>query len=94
MTHPLRLSELSNARSIRHRQAAVTVRREKDALVIVPGAIGILKEDALVEPVPSRLRVTSENGDVVKPSSGKMFVITTETFDPHHCVAEVPIGRF
>lgn len=92
MTHPLRPTEIRQARAIGRLRAAVTVRRDGKNLVIVD--IGILKADALVERLPDRLQVVSEDGKPVKPSQGKIFVITIESFDPCHAVAEIPAEGF
>lgn len=78
-----------SAHPLSARRAAVTVERNGVDLVIAPGSIGVLKLGALVTEVPNYLRVVSADGDVIRPSNGKRFYITTETFDPLHCVAEL-----
>lgn len=94
MTHALRKDEAAGARSIGRRRAAVHVRLEKDRLVVVAGSISVLDDDALVTPVPERLRVVDEDGDVVVPSEGTLFLMTTETFDPYHLVTQLPKGEW
>ncbi len=88
--HPVRKNELYSARTINRPRAAVRVRLERTGLVIVPGEISVLKNDAFVVPLPDRLRVVSEDGEVVKPSDGSIFLITTETMNPFHLVTQLP----
>lgn len=90
MTHVLRTSELYATRPIGKRRAAVHVRLEKNRLVIVVGHIAVLDDSAQVVPVPERLLVVDEDGEVVEPSDGAMFLMTTETFDPYHIVTQLP----
>lgn len=90
MTHCLRRKELEERRSLGCRRAAVTVRLEESRLVIVEGSIGVLDDYTQITPVPARLTVVSEAGEVLKPSKGSAFFMTTETFDPCHLVVELP----
>lgn len=88
MSHPLRSDEAAK-RPIGKAWACVTVRRiDHKRLQIQPGSIGVLKVDAMVAPLPPRLQVVDLEGEPVTPSSGRRFLITTESFDPFHLVTE------
>lgn len=89
--HFLRKSEVQGFTLTRPR-ACVSVRVEKDKLVIEPGSIAVLKIGVLLSPVPDRVKVVGPDGKVVKPSKGKQFFVTTETFDPCHAVLEAGEG--
>jgi hypothetical protein len=85
--HFLRKSEV-HGRSLEMPRACVTVRVVKDTLVIESGSLGVLKIGAQMAPVPERMKVVTDDGKVVKPSKGKQFWVTVETFDPMHAVME------
>lgn len=75
-------------------RAAVTVRVEEQGARLVvqvpedgPG-ISVAKADVQWAPLPARCMVVGPGGEEVKPSKGRRFYVTTETFDPCHLVAE------
>ncbi len=89
VTHPVK--NTVGAKSIGRPRAGIKVRREKGGLLVNAGEIGVLKSDALVVPLPSYLHVVDSDGEgSIKPSNGKSFFITTETFDPYHFIVELP----
>jgi len=55
------------------------------------GGIGVARADTLFVPLPERVQVVDLNGQVMKPSKGKRFWVSTESFDPHHLVLEAKI---
>lgn len=87
MSHFLRQSEVVHYLMLGKPRAAVKVLASKDRLTIEPG-IMVLKGDAQLSPVPERVKVVGPDGKVVKPSKGKQFYVTVETFDPVHAVLE------
>lgn len=77
--------------------ACVTVRVESkgERLVVQPGSIAVTKRDTLFWPLPERCSVVDEEGTVVKPSAGRRFFVSLETFDPHHLLIEIePVEVF
>jgi hypothetical protein len=91
MSHFLRGSEAHRYRAVGKVWAAVTVERRKDDLVIQEGGVVVLKMDALVAPLPERIRVVSPKGEVIKPSEGKQFLVTLETCCPFHAICELEV---
>lgn len=97
MSHPLRAAEIICPASLGFLRACVRVRHERrspggSVLLLDPGDEGgicILREDAVVVELPQRLPVLYERKRI-RPSKGAKFVITVESFDPYHLVAEVP----
>lgn len=64
-----------------------------DHLVICAGEevsdnIIIVKGDTQMAPLPVRVKVLSPDGEIVKPSKGRKFFVSTETFNPYHLVLE------
>lgn len=49
--------------------------------------IVVLKPDALVTLLPSKIRVLDPEGKIIKPSH--QFYITTESFDPWHLLTDM-----
>jgi len=88
MTHPVRPRDLHRTQYTQKPWACVKVRREKNDLIIQDG-VSVLKVGALLVPVPSYLRVVSDEGELITPSKGKQFWISTESFDPFHLVTEM-----
>lgn len=91
--HFLRKTEVY-ARTLTRPRAAVKVRVEKDTLVICepeddehPNII-VAKLDTQWSELPERVKVCGPDGKVIKPSKGKKFYVTVETFDPFHAVME------
>jgi hypothetical protein len=72
-------------------RACVTVRVEfrdrKPVLVVKPGSVSLLKGDAVLTELPKEISVIDEDGKRIK-ATGK-FYVTTETFDPYHCVTDL-----
>lgn len=87
MSHFLRQSEVVQYLKLGKPRAAVQVKVVKDTLVVEAG-VSVLKADAHISPVPERVKVVSYEGKVVRPSKGKQFYVTVETFDPIHAVLE------
>lgn len=70
--------------------AAVKAERRGDEFHLVSGeGLVILKVDALVAPLPTEFIVFDPDGQPVLPTRGRRFVISTETIDPFHLIAEV-----
>ena len=94
--HFLRKSEVYG-RTLGKPRACVTVKVEKDRLVLVEPEddkpnIGIAKMDTQWSEVPERIKVVGPDGKVIKPSKGKKFYVSIETFDPFHLVMEAGDG--
>jgi len=49
--------------------------------------IVVLKADALIVPLPEKIRVLDPDGKILKPS--RRFYITTESFDPWHLLTDM-----
>lgn len=49
-----------------------------------------IAKDVVMLRVPSRISVVGPDGEQMKPSCGKAFWITAETFDPYHLITEGP----
>lgn len=93
--HFLKESEARAWRQLGQPRAAVRVRveggRKGQALVIDPEPeepIMVLKADAQVALLPTRVPVLDPTGRRVKASG--IFVVTVETFDPFHAVCDMP----
>lgn len=72
--------------------ACVKVKLEaKDRLCIVVGSIGVLKPEALVAPLPKRMKVVTDEGEQIAPSEGKRFYVTVNSFNPNHALVEAPV---
>jgi len=69
-------------------RAVVTVRYEAPNILRVQQykGIGVVKPDVGMVPVPDRIKVVDERGKVIKPSG--QFLVSTETFNPYHVVAD------
>ena len=97
--HFLRKSEVY-ARTLTRPRAGVTVKVEKDKLVVLEPDdegkpnIHIAKMGTEWSLVPDRVKVVGPDGKVIKPSKGKAFYVTVETFDPFHMVMEASPDEF
>lgn len=88
--HFLARDDLHFASAIGAERACVTVRYSRPhTLTVVPGSIGILRADAQVVDLPERFAVVSPDGERIQPSPGRRFVVTAETCNPFHALAEV-----
>jgi len=92
--HFLTADESRGARTIACPWTAVKVRFERGASIakskLVIEGIMILAGRTLVVDLPERWRVYDAEGKkAVKPSKGRKFVVTVETLDPYHAIAEV-----
>lgn len=91
MSHPLHQDERRGCEALGRTWAAVEVVNAGDHLQLNPEAgVFIAKADALWMPLPERLQLRAPNGEVLRPSSGRTFFISAETFDPYHAVLEAP----
>jgi hypothetical protein len=70
----------------RHAAVLVHVRAKEKVLVLDPG-LHIAKGDVQWLVLPEEWRIVSPDGDVIRPSG--TFLVTVETFDPCHMVADV-----
>jgi hypothetical protein len=87
MSHPLAGTP---GRPIGKRWAAMQASRHGDEFHLLrEHGLLILKEDALVAPLPDRYVVFDQAGEPVLPSPGKRFFITMESIDPFHAIAEL-----
>ena len=84
--HFLKKSELHGQHVLGKPRACVDVRFVDDALH-VSDRIGVLKADALVVNLPERIQVLGTDGKPIKPTG--TFMITVETFNPHHALVDV-----
>lgn len=76
-----------------HPHAAVRVRVVKKTLVLDPEEkcpIFVLRTDAVLREVPDTVEVFGPDGKRIRPSG--RFLITTETFDPYHCLLDLTRG--
>lgn len=94
--HFLRKNEVYS-RTLGKPRACVKVRVEKDTLVVCEPEddkpnISVAKTDTQWSEVPDRVTVVGADGKVIKPSKGKKFYVTVETFDPFHLVMEAGDG--
>lgn len=92
--HFLKESEIYSRQLARPRAGVKVEVQGKDTLVLCAPendedhVIFILKPDARLSRLPDRVKVVDPEGKVVKPSKGKAFYVTLETFDPFHGVTE------
>lgn len=63
---------------------------DRTTLQVQEEGIGILRRDAKVVKLPERMTVVGSDGKKIKPSRGRVFYVTTESFDPYHAVTEIP----
>ena len=70
-------------RRVRRQSAGVRVHVLKGGktLQVEGGSLCIVKADALIIPLPPKIRVVSEEGEEITPTWG--FWVSTETFDPY-----------
>lgn len=61
----------------------------RDRLELQSGSIRLLKGDAKMAPLPPRIAVVDSSGKPIKPSPGRSFYVTVETFDPFHMLTEI-----
>lgn len=91
--HFLKKSEV-HARTLGKPRACVNVKVEgRDRLVVCGGDDGkhgvfVAKIDSQWSELPERIKVVGPDGKVIKPSKGKQFYVSTETFDPFHALLE------
>lgn len=71
--------------------ATVQVHSKKVLMVVADTRIGVSQVDTLFMDLPNDVVVMEPElpHRHIKPSNGKKFVITTQTFDPFHGLAEV-----
>lgn len=58
-------------------------------LQLLGDGVFIAKDIAMLR-VPGRISIVGPDGERVKPSKGRAFWISAESFDPYHVVAEGP----
>ncbi len=86
--HFLRKSEVYGVTALGRPWACVKVKLSgRDVLEIQEG-ISVGKADSQWVKLPERVKVVGPDGKQVKPSKGKCFWVTVETFDPFHMVTE------
>lgn len=89
MSHFLKRGELRGARALHKPRAAVKVQAKSAGLWLQPGIV-VARADALFVELPSRIQVVDLEGEVIEPSDGERFLVSTETIDPFHLVVQVP----
>lgn len=97
--HFLNKSELSGRHLPKPRAGAKVRLQGRDTLVLctpddTEGAcIFLVPPEAVVCKLPERIKVLDSSGKVVKPTRGRSFYVTQETFNPFHGLTEVPDGE-
>ena len=73
----------------RPRAAVMVASEERGARLVIDDEYGIVvaRADALFYPLPDHCKVFRD-GKEIKPSKGKRFWVSTETFDPYHMILE------
>ena len=61
---------------------------DKEVLQIQEGGIGVARGDTKWAQLPARMKVVDLDGKAIKPSKGRFFWVTTETFNPFHGLCE------
>lgn len=89
MSHPLRQDEARRAEPLTRPWAAVRCRLEGTCLVL-DGDLFVAKSDSLWVELPERFDVVTAAGHPLRPSGGRRFFISVETFSPFHAVLEAP----
>lgn len=85
--HFLRQDEARWSRMLFKPWAAVEVKIEKKTLVI--SCIVVAKDDVKWAELPERFTVINSEGEVVKPTPGRKFFVSVETFNPWHLLTEL-----
>jgi hypothetical protein len=99
VSHFLSAEEAYGARAMERVYAFAKVRFERGASVaksklVLESSLPIIKDaSTLVVDLPDRWNVVDPEGHVLKPPKGRKFVVTVESFDPYHGVAEVDDDR-
>ncbi len=73
----------------KHAVVAVRVTAKKGLRMVEDGAIGVCREDTSFVELPDDIEVQGPDGKRI-PRDGRLVrLVTTSTFDPFHCVADV-----
>lgn len=91
MSHSiLRREEARCAQALQQPRAIVRahVERRGARLVVEAGWIAVAKLGTYWAPLPVRTEVVDEAGAPIKPSPGRRFFVSVETFDPCHALFE------
>ena len=73
----------------RHAVVSVRVAARNELRMVDDGAIGIARDDTSFVELPEDIKVTGPDGKRI-PRDGRLVrLVTTGTFDPFHCVADV-----
>ena|SRR3990170_133287 len=90
------LSSLVKSRSVRTVRlykpwaaTIATVSGTQKPISLTVGNIVVMKVDVELAVLPKHIRVVDPDGKVINPSSGRVFAISIETFDPNHLVTEI-----
>lgn len=90
--HPINASEI---RAITMRRCAVVKVEARGigsrATLTILGDGVFVAENIEMLKIPDRIKVLSPDGEEIKPSEGKSFLMSSGTFDPLHLVTEGPL---
>lgn len=88
MAHFLNLDRFDRAYVGGRPRAMVTVELVARKRLQVQDGISVAKADVEWYPLPSDMEVVGPDGTVLKPSTGRQFFVTVETFNPFHGLME------
>jgi hypothetical protein len=92
MSHFLgaRLKTLHHGRlDKRHAVVSVRVAARNELRMVKGTAIGICRDDTEFVELPEDVEVTDPDGEPIPRDAPRVRVVTTATFDPFHCIADV-----
>jgi hypothetical protein len=86
--HFLKKNEISSCR-LRRRKASTSARLSENTLVVGEDArVGVADEALEWTKLPERVQVVDPEGKKIKPSPGKLFYVSLQSFNPYHILME------
>jgi len=90
--HFLTKDEVRGPRAVGKPWAFVKVKVERvkqEKRLVIQEGIMVCKADTLVVDLPNHYKIIDLDGKVLKRPKKSLFVVTIETLDPYHAIAEV-----
>lgn len=88
MAHFLKLGRFDHCYRAERRVAMVTAELVANKRLQVQDGFAIAKADVEWYPLPPDIEVVTPDGSPIKPSRGRSFFVTVETFNPFHGLTE------
>lgn len=92
VAHFLSLDQFDHVFRAERRVAMVTADLVAKKRLQVQVGIAIAKADVKWYPLPPYMEVVAPDGALIRPSSGRSFFVTVETFNPFHGLTEAAPG--